>query len=490
MNKKVIYKSILVFLLSFFLLLTVLLVQGRDHVWAGTTGKIAGIIKDKDTGERLPGVTVMIMETTMGAATNEKGEYFILNVIPGVYRLKASLIGYTPVEIDQVKVSIDLTTTIDFELVAQPVEVGGITVTAERPIFEPDLTSTAHIITSVDIIHRPVINTDGIVYRTPGVVFDPIGGPINQGTQGTVLGNEGDRVNDSANPGITLRGGRPQEVVYMVDGLSITDPILSGQATNLNHFTISEVQLITSGFNAEYGNALSGMINYVTQEGGAKFSGRYQYSTDAILGDDYDLGTNEHFLSLGGRVPGTDGKLNYYFGGNLYLTDDWAPRLHTLPHHQQQTYRTQGKLTFKLTPAITLRTGGFLNRRQYERYDHTWLYNLESFDVTLEKAKQAYLAWTHSVSKSTFYEIKLGYFSNDYTIGRRLDQHFLERTAHDLYPDDPEAADAFIAEHEDEVWDGDWWDDYKFLEPTPDISEWRRYRERRLKKFVVVPPVA
>ena len=466
-------------LLSFFLLLTVLLVQGRDSVWAGTTGKIAGIIKDKDTGERLPGVTVMIMETTMGAATNEKGEYFILNVIPGVYRLKASLIGYTPVEIDQVKVSIDLTTTIDFELVAQPVEVGGITVTAERPIFEPDLTSTAHIITSVDIIHRPVINTDGIVYRTPGVVFDPIGGPINQGTQGTVIGNEGDRVTDSANPGITLRGGRPQEVVYMVDGLSITDPILSGQATNLNHFTISEVQLITSGFNAEYGNALSGMINYVTQEGGAKFSGRYQYSTDAILGDDYDLGTNEHFLSLNGPVPGSDGKLSYYLSGNLYLTDDWGPRLHTLPHHQQQTYRTQGKLTYKLTPAITLRTGGFFNRRQYERYNHSWLYNLESYNATLEKANQFYLAWTHSVSKSAFYELKLGYFSNDYTIGRRLDRNFLERTAYDLYPSDTAAAEAFIAEYEDEVWDGKWWKDYKFCEPTPDTSEWRRYRERR-----------
>jgi outer membrane receptor protein involved in Fe transport len=367
------------------------LVQSIETVWAGTTGKIAGIIKDKDTGERLPGVAVTIMGTTMGAAANEKGEYFILNVPPGVYKLKASLIGYTPVEVDQVQVSLDLTTTIDFELIAQPVEVGGITVTAERPIFEPDLTSTAHIITSVDVIHRPVINTDGIVYRTPGVVFDPIGGPINQGTQGTVIGNEGDRVTDTANPGITLRGGRPQEVVYMVDGLSITDPILAGQATNLNHFTISEVQLITSGFNAEYGNALSGIINYVTQEGGPKFSGRYQYSTDAILGDEYDLGTHEHFLTLGGPVPGTNDKLAYYLSGNLYLTDDWGPRLQKLPHHQQQTYRTQGKLTFRLTPAITLRAGGLLNRRQYERYDHTWLYNLDGFDGTLEKAQQAYL---------------------------------------------------------------------------------------------------
>ncbi|KPL04994.1 MAG: hypothetical protein AMJ73_02965, partial [candidate division Zixibacteria bacterium SM1_73] len=314
-----------------------------------------------------------------------------------------------------------------------------------------------------------------------GVVFDPIGGPINQGTQGTVIGNEGDRVTDTANPGITLRGGRPQEVVYMVDGLSITDPVLSGQATNLNHFTISEVQLITSGFNAEYGNAMSGMINYVTQEGGSRFSGRYQYSTDAILGDDYDLGTNEHFLTLGGPVPGTQGKVTYYFSGNLYLTDDWMPRLHKLPHHQQQTYRNHGKLTFKLTPAITLRTGGFFNRRQYERYNHSWLFNLDSFDAALEKARQFYLAWTHSVSKSTFYEVRLGYFRNNFEIGRRLDRSFLERAAGD-YTDTAEDSVAFVKEHEDEIWDGEWWKDYKFAEATPDPNEWRRYREREQKQ--------
>lgn len=458
---------------SLFLLLFSSLVQ------AGTTGKIAGVITDKETGERLPGVAVTIVGTTMGAAANENGQYFILNVVPGMYRLRAQLIGYAPLEVDNVSVSLDLTTTIDFELTSEALEVAGVTVTAERPVFEPDLTSTAHIITTADVIHRPVINTDGIIYRTPGVVFDPIGGPINSGTQGTVIGNEGNRVTDTANPGITLRGGRPQEVVYMVDGLSITDPILAGQATNLNHFTISEVQLITSGFNAEYGNALSGIVNYVTQEGGAQFSGRYQYSTDQFLGEDYDLGTNEHFLTLGGPMPGTDNKLTYYLSGNLYLTDDWSPRLHKLPHHHQQTYRTQGKLVYKLTPAVTLRAGGFYNRRQYERYNHSWLYNLESFDATLEKANQFWLGLTHNISKNTFYEAKLGYFTNDWSIGRRLDMNFLERTANDMYPDDPEAAQAYIDQRKDQVWDGKWWHDYEFCVATTDTSEWRRYRERR-----------
>jgi outer membrane cobalamin receptor len=456
-----------------------LLVAFSSLVQAGTTGKIAGIITDKETGERLPGVAVTIVGTTMGAAADQNGQYFILNVVPGTYTLRAQLIGYAPMQVDNVSVLLDLTTTIDFALVPQAVEVTGVTVTAERPIFEPDLTSTTHIITSAEMIHMPVSSTDGIVYRTPGVVFDPIGGPINSGTQGTVIGNEGDRVTDSANLGITLRGGRPQEVVYMVDGLSITDPILAGQSTNLNQFTISEVQLIASGFNAEYGNAMSGIVNYVTQEGGAQFSGKYQYSTDKLLGNKYDLGTDEHFLTLGGPVPGTLGKMTYYLSGNLYLTNDWGPRLHTLPHHHQQTYRTQGKLVYHLTPALALRAGGFYNRRQYERYNHSYLYDLAGFDATLEKADQAWVGLTHSLSKSTFYEAKLGYFKNDWSIGRRLDMNFLDRTAHDMFPDDPAAAQAFIDQHKDQVWDGKWWHDYEFCIPTPDTSEWRRYRERR-----------
>ena len=457
---------------------SILLLIFGSAAFAGTTGKIAGIIKDKDTGEQLPGVAITIEGTTMGAAANEKGEYFILNVPPGLYKLKANLIGYTSMEVDRVQVLLDLTTTINFELTAQAVEVKGVTVTAERPIFEPDMTSTAHITTAVDMVHRPVINTDGIIQRTPGVVFDPIGGPINQGTQGTVIGNEGDRVNDTANPGITLRGGRPQEVIYMVDGLSITDPILAGQATNLNHFTIAESQLITSGFNAEYGNALSGIVNYVTQEGGTKLSGRYQYSTDQFLGDKYDLGTNEHFLNLGGPIPGTMNKMSYYLAGNLYLTDDWSPRLHILPHHQQQTYRIQGKLIYKPIPAITLRAGGFLNRRQYQRYDHSWLYNLDGFDCTLEKAKQGYIAMTHNLSKRTFYELKLGLFNNDYTIGRLKDRSLLERAAAER-TQTAEDSIAFIKAHEDEIWDGQWWKDYEFAAPTPDTSVWDRYQERQ-----------
>jgi hypothetical protein len=474
---------------------SILLLVFSSLVYGGTTGKIAGVITDRETGERLPGVAVTIVGTTMGGAADEEGQYFILNVPPGRYTLRANLIGYAPTEVENVSVSLDLTTTIDFELASEALEVAGVTVTAERPIFEPDLTSTAHIITNADVVHRPVINTDGIVYRTPGVVFDPIGGPINSGTQGTVLGNEGDRVTDTANPGITLRGGRPQEVVYMVDGLSITDPILAGQATNLNHFTISEVQLITSGFNAEYGNAMSGIINYVTQEGGAQFSGRYQYSTDQIFNKDLlddpdlDFGTNEHFLTVSGPIPGTENKLTYYISGNLYLTDDWSPRMHKLPHHAQQTYRTQAKLTYKITPSIAVRLGGFRNRRQYERYNHSWLYNLDSFDATMEKARMIHASLTHNVSKSTFYEFRLGYFKNDFHIGRRLDEHFLERAAWDLaweeFPEEEDSlaraasAEDFFAQHQDEVWNGDWWEDYVFAIPTPDPDVWQRYRERR-----------
>ena len=49
--------------------------------WAGTTGKIAGKVTDKESGEPLPGVNVIIVGTTTGAATNINGEFFIINVL-------------------------------------------------------------------------------------------------------------------------------------------------------------------------------------------------------------------------------------------------------------------------------------------------------------------------------------------------------------------------------------------------------------------------
>jgi hypothetical protein len=179
-------------------------------IWAGTTGKIVGTIQDKETGESMPGVSVMIEGTMMGTSTDVDGYYYIINVPVGSHTLKASMVGYTPQKQVNVKASADLTTTVDFKLSPTVLELPEvITVTAERPMVDKSRTSTMHITTATEILGMPVSTSDGVVVNTAGVVFDRIGGPVSQaGPAATVQGAEGRRPGDSANPGVNLRGGR------------------------------------------------------------------------------------------------------------------------------------------------------------------------------------------------------------------------------------------------------------------------------------------
>ena len=122
----------------------VLLVLGIPALTiAGTTGKVAGVVKDGKTGEAIVGASILLQGTSMGAATNLDGYYVILNVPPGSYNLVASGVGYTKKVVSGIHVSIDLTTTIDFNLESEVIQTGEeVVVTAERPLIRKDLTSS------------------------------------------------------------------------------------------------------------------------------------------------------------------------------------------------------------------------------------------------------------------------------------------------------------------------------------------------------------
>jgi len=116
------------------------------YLWAGTTGKIAGRVIDANTGEGLPLVNIIIEETRMGAASDPDGYYTILNVPPGKYSIKVRMMGYREVTITEVNVSIDFTTRHNFSLEPIVIKTAGITVSAERPMIEVDLTSTRAVV--------------------------------------------------------------------------------------------------------------------------------------------------------------------------------------------------------------------------------------------------------------------------------------------------------------------------------------------------------
>ena len=228
-------------------------------LFAGQTGKISGRVTDSQSGEALAGCNVLVQGTSMGAATDANGEYFIINLSPGSYYLAFSMIGYASYTAEFVQVNIDVTTPVNAALTTEALQMAGVSVTAERPAIENTLTSSKHIV-SGDIMSRMAITDVNDVIKTlPGVI--EFGGDLH------------------------IRGGRSGEEMYLVDGASVTNAVMGGQAIPVNPNMIGELQLITGTFNAEYGQAMSGLFNTVLREPAEGLSASFSFRTS--LGQDY-----------------------------------------------------------------------------------------------------------------------------------------------------------------------------------------------------------
>ena len=194
-------------------------------LYAGTTGKIIGTVVDKETGEALPGANVLIEGTSLGAATNAQGGFIILNVPPGNFSLKASFIGYQSVKMENIRISVDLTTDIDFELPTETIEVESISIVAERPLVNKNSTNETHIMTSEDIENMPVRSYAGVVSTAAGVV--------------------------SARGQMYVRGGRADEMAYYVDGIYTNDLRTGQRVGDVPVNSLEQVNYQAGGFNAE-----------------------------------------------------------------------------------------------------------------------------------------------------------------------------------------------------------------------------------------------
>lgn len=215
-----------------------------DSAVAGTTGKLNGVVVDKATQEPLPGVNVVLMDTQLGAATDLNGEYSILNIPPGVYTLSVSMMGYKETRIENIRVSIDLTTKQNVALEETVLDVGEtVTVVAERPLVQRDMTSSLSSVSSREIEAMPVTSIGDVLQLQAGVIRD--GGNFH------------------------IRGGRANEVTFWVDGVEVTD-VCSGQSmgARIENNAVQELQVVSGTFNAEYGKAMAGIINVITKEGG------------------------------------------------------------------------------------------------------------------------------------------------------------------------------------------------------------------------------
>ncbi|MCU0452548.1 MAG: TonB-dependent receptor [Bacteroidetes bacterium] len=294
-------------LLSTLLFVSVLL-------WAGTTGKIAGSITDALTGEALVGANVMLVGTSLGTTTDLDGYYTINNIPPGVYQVVVSYVGYRRTTVTNVQVRIDQTTRVDAKLQSEAIEGEEVIVRAERPLVQKDLTSSSVTLSADDLKRIPTENLSQVVNIQAGVV------------------------------GGHFRGGRSNEVAYLIDGVSVVDPFNGRMSVEVDNTTIREMEVISGTFNAEYGQAMSGVVNIVTQEGASDFHGSLSlYAGDYVTSNDgtyMNLAKIEPFRtaniqgSLSGPIAGGlsfFGSLRsyqdegYLYGRRLFLTSDRSP---------------------------------------------------------------------------------------------------------------------------------------------------------------------
>jgi hypothetical protein len=154
---------------------------GVQMVWAQNVGRIAGVVTDAATGDPLPGVNVTVVGTPLGAATDIEGQYYILNVPPGRYAVRASMIGYQPVVVEDVVVHADRTTQVNFSLSEAAFEIGEIVVQAVRPDVERDKTATSHIVRFDEVQAVPGMRNISDVLALAADVID---GHFRGGRQG------------------------------------------------------------------------------------------------------------------------------------------------------------------------------------------------------------------------------------------------------------------------------------------------------------------
>lgn len=415
-----------------YLAIYLFLISVGGLLFAGTTGKIVGQVVDAKTGEALPGVNILVEGTPYGAATDVDGTYLIIGIPPGKYTLRATMIGYVDMVVSNVRVNVDKTTRVNFRMQEKAVELGEtIEVVAERPIVRRDLTSTETNISSDVIQALPVENFTDVVNLQAGVINGH------------------------------FRGGRLGEVVYMIDGVPVNDVYSGTFAVEVENNAIQELNVISGTFNAEYGQAMSGVVNIVTKEGTSHYTGNATiYVGDYISGhksifwniDSFNPIQNLQFNLSGplfknltffasGRLFKTDG---YIYGKKIFLPTDhsdftadkpekWVVESHgrkyhfheslfdslmaqapSVPMNNRQRLTLNVKLTYRLGTLNKFNFETIYQRKQWREYDHRFRLNPDGDYKRFQNSIHQSVVWNHVFNDRTFMDLRYAYFYTSY----------------------------------------------------------------------------
>ena len=391
-----------------------------------SNGKIAGRVVEKETGSPAVGVNVILIDTYLGAATDENGRFTILNIPPGTYSIRVDAIGFATITMKDVRVTTSQTTELSFTLEEAVIEGQEVTVIAERPLVQKDLTASQRVTTAKEIEDMPVESFLGVLTTHAGV-------------------------NQSAGGALHVRGGRSNEVGYYIDGVSVSNPFYTNSlAVSVSNKALEEMKLVSGAFNAEYGNAMSGVVNVTIKEGGKNYDGSLSYYTGDYSSsahdifpniDDQDFTANstlDGFIS-GPVLPFLGDRLTfnvslrrsesegYLYGIREHNTSDYAyfppsgdwyiqntGDSSYVPMNPSQSTNALSKITWRVSPTMKISTQSILSKAQSKSYSHAYKYNPDGVGTGYSANTNHSIKINHSLSPKSFYEANLFISDTDY----------------------------------------------------------------------------
>jgi outer membrane receptor protein involved in Fe transport len=399
-------------------------------IYPQAKGSLTGAVTDSKTNEPLFGVNIILKGTYYGASSNLDGHYKVDNIAPGSYTVEVSLIGYKTTQFTGMKIEAGKSKKLDIKLAESVLTLGqDVIIVGEKPMVDVEETQSKKALGREEIDMAKVENVSDLVTQQAGIIKTD---------------NE-----------IHIRGGRSYESAYLLDGVSVQDPLAgTGFGLELSANAIEEVEVITGGFNAEYGQATSGVVNVKTRDGGSAYSGSLSYKTDKVgpMSSSHVFNTDVAEVSFGGpepitsyllpaiglKIPGdltfflsgrggfTDGITQGYYKGTakqIYSSIFYGTRF--APKAENSWYGS-AKATYKLSPTlkfsysfnqsvnINQNSQSLQSNLEYVEpspgYQYTFQKNLDNANVFTHISKMNTFSMSHTLNPKTFYEIKISHF--------------------------------------------------------------------------------
>ncbi len=372
-----------------------------SFLFGATTGKVMGWVRDSDTGNPLGFTNVFLEHSAMGSISNEDGYYFIINIPPGQYNVRAQMMGYRTVVKRGVLVEAGKTVFLNFELEETVIELKeALTVEAKRPLIEPGATHTSRVYETREMERLPTVHS---VLR--------------------LLETQPEVVKDYTVEEYHLRGGRGGEILYLIDGIPVNDRFVGGSAAiDIPVFEVKQVEILKGGFETEYGEVQSGIVNLITIPPDTGFHVLSSYKTDRIR---KQSNTDIFNFSISNPLPFTQNRVLLLVTGFGDYSDTYTP---FGAHHnrnelwgisygdrQRNAYGFSAKALIKVLKHGKLVLTGRTNAKAYEKYEHQFIEIPDNAFHYRGKSSLAALSWNHTIGSSAFYELKISSFNTEHS---------------------------------------------------------------------------